>query len=393
MALIICPDCGNSISGRAEHCLFCGLPAKYFGESSHINKTPVNEGKKISLDMSALRNVIISFNHSYQSFFRNGHYITAHEIAGMKESFGVWAKKLGKKPAYDYCVQNAPAFAVDTEDVNRCLRRYETLDEDAKNHNESYIDEIVNDNNEYFDSMLKSIDPNIKLDTEQRRAVAADDNYCLLVAGAGAGKTTTMAAKVKYLVDKKNVPPEEIIVISYTKKAVGELAERINKQLKIPASVCTFHRFAYSIVKKFNSVPPEVNYSAYNIIFDMLEKGIFNNREFLKKVLLFLGYYFDIPSDAMEYENLNQYHLAKAAQHYETLKSGAGEYVSKVSKQRGRTNRTLEGEYLRSAQEAQIANFLYLNGLDYVYEPVYPFAIRGARKKIYTGFYHQAGRT
>ena len=86
---------------------------------------------------------------------------------------------------------------------------------------------------DYFDNILAEIDPKIRLDDEQRRAVVTDDDYCLLVAGAGAGKTTTMAAKVKYLVEKKHVNPEEIMVISYTKKAIGELIDRINKGLKM----------------------------------------------------------------------------------------------------------------------------------------------------------------
>ena len=43
----------------------------------------------------------------------------------------------------------------------------------------------------------------MKLDEEQRRVVLSDEDYTLVVAGAGAGKTTTMAAKVKYLVEKE----------------------------------------------------------------------------------------------------------------------------------------------------------------------------------------------
>ncbi|MDR2718651.1 MAG: UvrD-helicase domain-containing protein, partial [Treponema sp.] len=237
--------------------------------------------------------------------------------------------------------------------------------------------------------MLKNIDPNIKLDDEQRRAVVADDDYCLLVAGAGAGKTTTMAAKVKYLVEKKQILPEEIIVISYTNKAIDELEERINKKLHIPAKICTFHKFAYEIVRKFSDNPPEVNYSAFNIILEMLEKEIFNDKKLLRKVLLFFGYYFDLPADIMKYENLNQFHLSKAAQDYETIKSGAGDYIKKVSTQRNL--KTLTGEYLRSVQEVQIANFLYLNGLDYEYEPVYPHPISGARKKYTPDFIIRQG--
>ncbi|MHB1419952.1 MAG: UvrD-helicase domain-containing protein [Bacillota bacterium] len=67
---------------------------------------------------------------------------------------------------------------------------------------------------EYFDNILKKVDSNVKLDDEQRRAVVTDDDYCLLIAGAGAGKTTTMAAKVKYLVEKQGVSPQDIIVFN-----------------------------------------------------------------------------------------------------------------------------------------------------------------------------------
>lgn len=115
------------------------------------------------------------------------------------------------------------------------------------------MDRALERDKDYFDNILKQIDPNIQLDEEQRRAVITDDDYCLLVAGAGAGKTTTMAAKVKYLVERKNIDPGEIIVISYMNKAIGELRDRINKGLGIPAKICTFRAFTYDIVKRFSA--------------------------------------------------------------------------------------------------------------------------------------------
>jgi len=389
MPLILCPECKKEISDRAESCPHCGLPAKHFGISAKKGNTTT--AANTSLDLSILRNDLISFDHSYQTFFGASHYITARELTNLKASFKEWVEQLSVKVTYDYCKENAPRFSIDMEIVNSCLRRYETLDQDAENHNAQYTDSIVEQNKSYFDNLLKDIDPNIKLDYEQRRAIVADDDYCLLVAGAGAGKTTTMAAKVKYLVEKKQIRPEDIIVISYTNKAIDELIERINKKLRIPAKICTFHKFAFEIVRKFSASPPEVNYSAFNIIREMLEKEIFHNKKLLKKVLLFFGYYFDLPSDIMNYENINQFHLAKAAQDYETIKSGAGEYIKKVSTQRERGLKTLTGEYLRSVQEVQIANFLYLNGLDYEYEPVYPYPIKGARKKYTPDFIIRQG--
>lgn len=386
MSLIVCPECRNRISDRAEACPHCGLPAKYFDTPVNNQDTKIRVESSQPIDLMALRNTLIAFDHSYQTFFSSNHYLTARELADLKSSFSKWADQLKDKAAYSYCKENAHRFAVDFEMVNICLRRFESLSQDADTHNSLYIDRIVDQNADYFDTLLRDIDQNIKLDDEQRRAVVTDDDYCLLVAGAGAGKTTTMAAKVKYLVEKKNIPPEDIIVISYTRKAIDELKERINQGLRIPAKISTFHSFAYDIVRKFSDTPPEVNYSAYNIIFDMLEKEVFHNKNLLRKILLFLGFYFDLPADAMNYDNLNQFHLAKAAQDYETLKSGAGEYVKKVATQRGLSMRTITGEYLRSVQEAQIANFLYLNSLEYEYEPIYPHAIQGAKKKYTPDF-------
>lgn len=66
--------------------------------------------------------------------------------------------------------------------------------------------------------MYKEIDDNIKLDKEQIKAILADEKFSLIIAGAGTGKTTTMASKVKYLVDVKHVDPSKILVMSYTKR-------------------------------------------------------------------------------------------------------------------------------------------------------------------------------
>lgn len=69
-------------------------------------------------------------------------------------------------------------------------------------HNEQYIISHLKNEKTYFDVILQEIDRNILLDEEQRRVVLSDEDYTLIIAGAGAGKTTTIAAKVRYLVEK-----------------------------------------------------------------------------------------------------------------------------------------------------------------------------------------------
>ena len=186
-------------------------------------------------------------------------------------TYGTYLDTLSNDLIFRYVCNNAGKFRVDIELLKSFVRKMQTLDSDITTHNTNYVDEILKREKDYFDNILKDIDPNIKLDEEQRRAVVTDDDYCLLVAGAGAGKTTTMAAKVKYLVEKKGIAPEDIIVISYTNKAIGELKERINDGLKIPAKICTFHAFAFEIVKKFSVEPPEINFSSFKIVFEMMK--------------------------------------------------------------------------------------------------------------------------
>ena len=389
MALIECPECKNRISDRAEKCPHCGIPAAYF-YTSEIQAAPAAHDSD-ALDYRNLGNILLSFDKDYCGLFAASHYITHREEAYMNDMYHQYYTTLCNKMVFQYVCNNARKFRVDIDSLKSFLTKMKTLGTDVITHNTNYVERVLEQEKDYFDHILEDIDPVIKLDDEQRRAVITDDDHCLLVAGAGAGKTTTMAAKVKYLVEKQGVQPDEIIVISYTRKAIGELQDRINKGLKIPAKICTFHAFAFDIVKKFSVEPPEINFSSYEIIFEMLEKSIFNNKHLMRNLVLFLGYYFDLEEDVFKFENMNQYHLYKAAQDYETLKSGLGEYVKKVEHQRSKRVKTLTGEFLRSVQEVQIANFLYLNGLDYEYEKPYPYESPTRNKKYTPDFYIHQG--
>lgn len=390
MALITCPECGRKISDKAEFCPGCGLPASFFtGHEAKAITVPKQQGETANLGQVEatfpnLSNLLISFDRDYTALFSPNHYISGSDLAKLQKVYGNAYAKYKKRDKYNEVVQNARRYHVDIESLKSFLQKMYDLKDYAATHNKAYVQRELANQKGYFDTILKDIDPDIMLDDEQREAVVTDDDYCLLVAGAGAGKTTTMAAKVKYLVDKKHVNPEEIIVISYTNKAIGELQDRINRGLNIPAKICTFHKFAFDIVKKFSAEPPEVNFSSYKIISEILEKTIFEDRQLMRNLVLFMGYYFDLTEDVFQFENLNQYHLYKASMVYETLKSGLGEYINKVSDQRRKRLLTITGEYLRSVQEVQIANFLYLNGIDYEYEKVYPYGTPLSSGKKYT---------
>ena len=108
-------------------------------------------------------------------------------------------------------------------EVQNTIEAFTDIEKLIDRHNEEFITKTMIEEKEYLDNILKAVDPAISLDEDQRRAVLTDEDYCLVIAGAGAGKTTTVAAKVKYLVDKQGIKPSQILVVSYTNKAVNEL--------------------------------------------------------------------------------------------------------------------------------------------------------------------------
>jgi len=414
MALIECPECKNQISDKAHACPHCGLPAGFFdggteaqnkdvvapgksadgegktNKSQDARKTPLTEAPSDE-DYNIIRDVLISFEKDHLDFFSGDRYIANSEREKFYCRYREYLSML-KDPLVDqYIETNSAKLGIDLRQVQRFINRMGRMQADVDTHNERFISRKLKEYKGYFDGMLKKVDPSVLLDEEQRRAVLIDDDHCLLIAGAGAGKTTTMAAKVKYLVDKRGVSPEDIIVISYTNKAVDELRERICVKLGIPARVTTFHAFGYDLLKKASDIPPQINSHAYSIVFEMLEKSIFNNKELMKKLILFFGYYFDIPETALQFDSLEEFHQYKADMTFETIKSSLGEYVRTIINRRNKKARTIQGEFLRSVQEVQIANFLYLNSIDYEYEKPYPYATDNARKQYTPDFYIEQG--
>lgn len=268
--------------------------------------------------------------------------------------------------------------------LSNFIHNYSNIKDLISNRNKKFIQNKMSEEKTYLDNILKEVDAKILLDEDQRRVILTDEDYCLVIAGAGAGKTTTVAAKVKYLVEKKQINPKQILIISYTNKAVGELKDKINKKLNIDCPITTFHSAGNAILRKktdekLNIVGTEF---LYNTVKDYFLNKI-KDKKSADNIILFFGSYFD---QQYEGENKQEFLNSIVKSDFSTLKSNLNEYKYSFIKKQTNKKVTLNNEIVNSIQEVQIANFLYLNDIEYEYEPDYPFYIFMSKKRYTPDF-------
>lgn len=97
------------------------------------------------------------------------------------------------------------------------------------------------------------IDYQKELNPEQRKVISEGNGPCLVLAGAGSGKTRAITYRVAYLLEQ-GVQPDEILLVTFTNKAAREMMNRVetltHDQMKLPWSG-TFHHISYRILKKY----------------------------------------------------------------------------------------------------------------------------------------------
>ena len=106
------------------------------------------------------------------------------------------------------------------------------------------------------------------LNDKQYEAVVNTEGPCLVIAGAGSGKTKVLTHKIAYLIGEKNVKPWDILAITFTNKAANEMKERIAGLVGDPAKdiwMGTFHSICVRILRRFID---RIGFDTSFIIFD-----------------------------------------------------------------------------------------------------------------------------
>jgi DNA helicase-4 len=241
--------------------------------------------------------------------------------------------------------------------------------DDGTSQKDSYNDEFIKKELIERSNFFKSLNQYPLTDKQCRSIVINEDNN-LIVAGAGTGKTTTLVSKAIYLINCLNVPKEKILLLAFTKKAANEMKKRIEKHIKNEIDVLTFHALGRSVISKAENSPPSLAFNDSNptvvkrFLNSILEELV-TEPKYLKVLNKFFLHYLRPYKSIEKFNNRGEY--------LNYLKSLGNLTLKKSSK----------GEIMKSMEEVQIANYLFVNGINYEYEKQYEHNTSSSKFKQY----------
>ena len=208
------------------------------------------------------------------------------------------------------------------------------------------------------------------LTPEQRTAVVTDERSNLVIASAGSGKTSVIVAKAAWLIQRRGYDPADLLLLAFAREARAEMQQRIESRMGASApretTVSTFHSLGMTIMGEVEGRVPSLARTADDPkAFTDLLKDIVS----------------DLLSDPVHARNLlawlqNRHTPYRGEHDFESL----GDYYAYI---RQYDLRSLKGERVRSFEECEIANFLYLNGVPYEYEPAYEHDTATSKRRQY----------
>ena len=186
-----------------------------------------------------------------------------------------------------------------------------------------------------------------ELDEQQLLCIAKQGRNHLVLAGAGTGKTTTVIGKIKLLLAAGFCQPQELLVLSFTNASASEMHSRIRQETGVEVEASTFHKLGMNILRQTRGTAPRLTaLPLRSFIRDRLAE-LLEDPHHGSQLTRYLLFY--------QMEPKSEFAFRSGAEYRDYLR-----LHPPVS---------LRGEWMESYGELEIANFLSLYGLDYVYTP------------------------
>ena len=210
-----------------------------------------------------------------------------------------------------------------------------------------YIHRLLEDNQDYFEKLLP-----YPLDGQQRKAIVTDEDNTLVISSAGSGKTSTIIGKARYLLDKHNIDPKKILILTYTRKAAAELVERLGND---EVDCSTFHSLAVRILSKLEAKKPSI--CEPSLLLNVFQKLLQIDTKFLKAVLNYILHLQSLMKLEHEYEKAPDYFADRKKYGIQAPYKDIRDNVI----------------FTKSEEEKRICTFLTELGVPFLYEEPYQF--------------------
>lgn len=229
------------------------------------------------------------------------------------------------------------------------------------------------------------------LDNEQREAVLKEEKSSLVIAGAGSGKTLTICGKVKYLMERKGIKPENILLLSYSHKSAEDLERKVSS-ISPDLKVGTFHKIGLEILTKRNGKPYLVEDQFNSIVESYFREELPKNPQMERLVLNYYALFLSDETKNKKYVNEGEMYADLKTNDLMTLKA----QMTALSNDR-EGKETIKKERVKSFEEMAIANWYFLHGVDYLYEAPYQVNLSTPEHRQYKpdfylrkyGIYHE----
>lgn len=336
---------------------------------SHKLKAAIRKvvGKDIQQQARKLRAPLIEFRSHAQSRFREDRYIRVSDIERLKNDYETQCSDAAFQ-LRNLIRHPLALYGLRVDEHEKLFRQLAEMTSPrsakVKRRNQRFVESEI----AKYGNLFHRVESN-PLTAEQREACVVFEDRNLLIAAAGSGKTSTIVGKVGYAIAKGLYKPGEILVLAFNTKAAAELNARIGERLKDALNgqvvkAHTFHALGKWAMKKAGLPRTNVANPNKDMVEQRLEKALskcLKDSQFVADWIEFQAFFSEPSLEDDSFETWEEYQRYIKRQRDRKKNGESVRYVS------------LSGDFVKSAEELAIVNWLYLNCVPFEYEKDFPF--------------------
>lgn len=257
-----------------------------------------------------------------------------------------------------YAPSYLPHINEDIREFTLCLAAGKsTLEYKRIQHNDAFKQKELEAHRNFFDCERVG-----NLNEQQRKAVVVLEDNSLVVSSAGSGKTKTMAGKLLYLIEQRNIAPEKILLLTFTRAGAKEITERLRIE---GLKGRTFHSVAMEVIADVTGTKPSI--ADDNVFRMVFEEQLKTDVTFVRSMLLYLEDYQSMVKDPDQYLTYADYLRDRKKYGIQALYQ----------------NRLGQTVYTKSEEEKKLVHYLAGMGVEFMYEEAYPIPTSSPEHRQY----------